>query len=245
MTIAIDFNPRNYQVPNEGIYRFTDACFWAELNGDEGIFKKRKNVFHIPTQKSSKDWPDLLKAKYGIEPKINYDQEIVNLPLQVTEEQLAEGKRHRNELFTHDTEEERKEFEARPYTPEDWLSIRQGYLSIVLGEAGNQDEAYANLSDLDKKILRWRPSYGSLKGKYNVSAEYLFHVQEDPQLYLSLASEMSSNKAIWGFRRQMGLDLPIDWRNNGEDLEFVGISVPKLITSMNNLIENMENIIRA
>jgi hypothetical protein len=148
---------------------------------------------------------------------------------------------------------------------------------------------YEDLTDFEKRILQWNPEYGVLidnrtktKGlfpqgkdqdiKYEIEREYFFSLPTYPELFVSLAQEINTNRAIWGLRRSMGLDWPFDSPTNerrpgGEGImglvqtlpsalqdyvkenhpsyqeETLATSTEQVVTEMNQFLLNLEQML--
>ena len=223
-----EFNPLDYTVSSN--YPVSNDI-WIELNGKEKEFLITSKPFYVPTKNAKKCWPEKIKAVYGIEESIYYDCEISGLPNRVTEEMLEEKRKNYWKCLIDEN--------GNPWpppekiSPEDYLESEQMRIMAsqsaeglmeMFGKRGEKKE----LTEFEKKILQWRPGYGFLyeigetegvffprpkeidSFKYEIVREYLFHLPKFPDLILSLAQEPNTDRAIWGFRRSLALDLPLE-----------------------------------
>lgn len=231
-----------------GSIPFVSNDLWEELDGNESVPVSTKMRFRHPKRILRKDWPDILKMVYDIEPNISYDPKVSGLILEITPEMLAKEiaeheKSYRQPNYRFDSEEQREEFiknMAKGMTPQNYIQGKQYGLRLEMMEQEEttipgikkiKQRFYEDLTDFEKRILQWEPEYGVLidhraksKGlfpqgkdqdiKYEIEREYFFHLPTYPELFISLAQEINTNKAIWGLRRSMGLDWPFDSPTN-------------------------------
>jgi len=268
MTIEIGFNPTEYVVENFPV----SNDMWVELDGNERVPASTKKRFYTPSKNAKKDWPEMLKVKYGIEEYAFYDPKITGLFLEVTKEMIEEGNNNRFKClkFVDDDGKEVQPELPRIDDAENYLISKQAGLAgrlaaenliRVFGTKKAKEELKKKkLTNFEKKLDQWHPGYGFLyknrevmfarsipqeELKYEIVREYLFHIREAPDVLISLAQEPNTDRAFWGLRRSLRLDWPFDSAKNTfrQVIEGEFSSVDNYIGKMNNLLENLEYIV--
>ncbi|MEI6731975.1 MAG: hypothetical protein WCK90_04835 [archaeon] len=226
-----------------------DNSFWIHLADDS----LTKQGFYHPSQPAKKDWPDLLKVKYGIEEYIFYDPEIVGLPLQITNEMLEAKRKDWNKYIVEDFKSMKPLAPPEKITPEEWLMDEQMSLYAetafdgLIDPDGTNPPKERKYTDFEKKVMHWRKGYGFLvnykdmKGilfptprddealKFEIVREYFFNIP-GCGVVLSLAQEPNTDRAIWGMRRDFATDWPKEFSK-------------QFIERMNYISVNLENIL--
>jgi hypothetical protein len=226
---------------------FVANDLWEELDGNESVPVSTPMRFYHPRKNLRKDWPSILKMRYGIEENAFYDTRVSGLILEVTPEMLANEIAENEERYRNNwvfaSEYERENFiksEREQTTAQTYLQGRKYGLQLEMmdqeettipGIKKREQRFYEDLTDFEKRVLQWSPEYGFLidhrkkegdffpQGKdqdikYEIEREYFFHLPSYPELFISLAQEINTNRAIWGLRRSMGLDWPFDSPTN-------------------------------
>ncbi len=230
-----------------------DKNFWTELKPNNFDVQR----FYAPSKILSQDWPEILKLKYNIEPAIEYDMEIVGLPLKITRKMIKSKKSKIKKYKSMILENPELIEHPKEITPEDWLESEKIKMAAkesaqeTLEMLGKRERKKIIPTEFEEKIKRWHRGYGFLVEytemvgflfprpkdekslKYEVIREFLFNIQDNyfSGIILSLAQEPNTNRAIWGFRR----DMATSWEDKFPK-EFVG--------KMNNLAENLEAILK-
>lgn len=255
-----------------GSIPFVSNDLWEELDGNESVPVSTPMRFRHPKKNLRKDWPNILKMVYGIEPNISYDTRVSGLILEITPEMLAEEiaeneERYRNN-WVFSSEYEREEFIKREREQTTAQTYLQGKKYNLIMETMDQEETtikgikkikqrfYEDLTDFEKRVLQWEPEYGILidhrkkegdffpQGKdqdikYEIEREYFFSLPTYPELFVSLAQEINTNRAIWGLRRSMGLDWPFDSPTNERRPD----KVNETVEEMNQFLLNLEQML--
>ncbi|MEK6927433.1 MAG: hypothetical protein AABX11_03290 [Nanoarchaeota archaeon] len=243
-----EFNPNDFAYLG-GL--MIERKFWIALSPETTL---KSEGFYIPSKKLNPNWPEILELKYGLTPNVKYDLKLMSLPSEITREMQEKLKQRRNliakKLYIPVSNE-------LPSPEECLLDIqtriraKQSAKELTRLLETSQEEP-KELTEFERKVLQWNPEIGILKSRtqfninpkrpkleYEVVNEYLFHLSNSPiteisyfeGILLNLCQEPNTNRAIFGFRR----DMATDWPN----------SFPKeFIDEMNTLIHNLENILK-
>jgi len=268
--LDIDFNPREFVVPTGW---FIDGTFWEHIDENCSVPSSTscKTRFYVPTARAKKGWPEKIKLTFNVEPWVVYDMAVLNLPNEITAEEIEEHRLNMNKYLVKSLKD------PTPVGPPDKLSVRE-YLSrksLSLQAFlcwGNR--TFEDLSEKEKRICQWTEDYGFLwdhrdgEGllfphpkddkalKFEVIKEYFFHLREFPQLILSVAQEPNTDKAVYGFRREGSLDWPFDKIWTGVEYDDNHKPRPRylamkdegveemIIKPMNKLVRNIEYLLQ-
>ena len=261
-----NFSPLEFVVPSNW---FIDRTFWEYIDENLSIPSLCKTRFYIPTTRAKKGWPEKLKQYFSVEPSVSFDSEIINLPNEITAEEIEEHRKGMNKYVVESVKN------PVPIGPPEKLSVER-YLQSKKFELlfrVDTKEAWESLTPKEKRIYRWTRDYGFLwdhrdgKGtlfpgprdlkalKFEVISEYFFHVPSFNQLILSVACEPNTDKAIYGFRREARLDWPPDKIWTGVEYAENKKPHPKLanipdevvekniVFPINKLISNLEYVL--
>lgn len=235
-----------------GSIPFVSNDIWIELDGKEDVPVSTPKRFYHPKKNLRKEWPDILKMRYGIKPNKIYDTKVSGLILEVTPEML-EKERVKHSAFEMNM------------AAEDYLQLKKYSLILDLmdqeqptipGIKKSKQRFYEDLTDFEKRILQWEPEYGILVDhraksegfftqaedkdiKYEIEREYFFNLPTYSELFISLAQEINTNRAIWGLRRSIGLDWPFDSQTTTRRPD----NVDETIREMNQFLLNLEQMI--
>ena len=83
--IDVDFNPTEYLIPKG---YFIDRTFWEHIDENMDVPSKSEMKFYVPTIRARKGWMEKLKQVYNLEPQTVYESSIVNLPEEITAEEI-------------------------------------------------------------------------------------------------------------------------------------------------------------
>lgn len=218
--IDINFNPLEFVIP----HMFIDKNFWEHIDGNMSVPTSCSERFYVPNTRARKDWPEKLKQFYNVEPYVVYDSSVVNLPAEITAQEIELHRKGMNKYFIESVENPVPVPPPEKLQVEDYLFSKHLELMLTVGTK----EEYKHLNDKEKRIYRWDRNYGFLwdhrraKGalfpqpeslsalEFETTCEYFFHIPEFPKLILSLGCEPNTDKAIYGFRREASLDWPFD-----------------------------------
>ncbi len=258
-----------------------DGTFWAELSSLEHA------GFYLPTSKPKARWNEKLATQFNVKEYIYYNPQTVGLPYTLTAEKIAEIEERRGRYqvqFEGDTApvQPRKPLTAQEALQSVQISLMAKRSARNLIRMHDKSKTVPEFTEWEKRVLSWRPGYGFLthykdmKGslfpvpagdeslKHEVVREYFFHLKPKEFLHsyfsgviLSVAQQPNTDKAIYGFRR----DLSTDWIL-GDERFFDGetailngvyvqgevhggtsIPVKPFVERMNYLIKNLEELL--
>jgi len=243
----MEFNPKDFSY-NGGFG--IDFSFWTSIASEDA----RGNSFRIPSQRLNVNWPAILREDYEVN-NIYYDPRITSLHLEVTHDMVNKKK---SKMYVSLSRIDGKTFApSDSLSPEQWLQSekmrilgRRSAKSLLhsLGEYAQEEK----LIEFEERILQWQRGYGFLvdygdmKGllfpvpkddsalKYEVIREFFFHLPYNSLsgVILSIGEEPNSNKAIWGFRRDMATDWPKEFPDS-------------FINEMNGLTADLEDFLKS
>ena len=166
---------------------------------------------------------------------------LLEITDEMLEEKRNQDEKLHREIYHFDSPAEKEKFikrERELVTPESYIQSRKcGLILDMLDSPAVNLHGLKNptqkkeFTDFEERVYKWSPDYGTLtdyrkkegvlfpKGKdkdikYDVLREYFFHVPSYPELFISLAQEMNTNRGIWGLKRSGGLDWPFDSPTN-------------------------------
>jgi hypothetical protein len=257
--IDVNFNPQEFLVPENW---FIDGTFWEHIDQNMSVPSVCKTKFYIPQKRAKKSWPEKLKQFYGIEPQAVYETSVLNLPNEITAEEIETHRRGMNKYLVKSIED------PTPIGPPDKLSVQNylrskrmeliGKLSFTTSEEQTK-RIWDRMTEKEKRIYRWTKDYGFLwdhregkgvlfsepKGiealKFETTCEYFFHLPDFPLLILSVGCEPNTDKAIYGFRREARLDWPFDKIWTGVEHDENGKPRPRYIDTPEKAVE--QNIV--
>ena len=250
--LDVDFNPSEFVVPSNWLI---DNSFWEHINENCTVPSSPscKARFYVPTVRAQKGWPEKLRQHFGVEPWVIYDPAVLNLPNEITAEEIEACRLNINKYVIKSLED------PTPVGPPEKLSV-QRYLehesTSILARLSFGGK-WENLTEKQRRISRWRADYGFLWDhrdgagvlfpgpkdekalKFEVLNEYFFHLKQFPQLILSVGQEPNTDRAIFGFRREASLDWPFDRVQVGFEYDSQGkITGPKCATLPDRMVEN-------
>jgi len=262
--IDINFNPLDFVVPGNWLI---DDSFWEHLDENSTIPSNCKTRFYIPQIRAKKGWPEKLKQYFNIGPWLVYDPKVINLPDEITAEEIEEHRKGMNKYLIKSRED------MTPVPPPEKLDVRD-YLRAksteIMGRLCWSSVKWEDLTEKEQRIYQWKSDYGflwdhrdgsgvlfpqpkDLKAlKFEVINEYFFYVRDFPSLILSVGCEPNSDRAIYGFRREASMDWPPDKIWNGWEydenkkphpkyINFPDETVEKrIVLPINNLLRNLE-----
>jgi len=236
--IDINFGPADYLVPERF---FIDRTFWEHIDEHMSV-PSSKNCprFYVPQTRARKGWTEKLKVRFGVEPFIEYDPAVLNLPNEITAEEIEAFRKDMNKYLVESLENPVPVPPPEKVSVQEYLRHKSTSLTARLCFADDDERAkriWNSFSEKEKRIYRWTEDYGFLwdhrdgKGmlfpapkddsalKFETTCEYFFQVPSFPQLILSLGCEPNTERAIYGLRREASLDWPFDkiWLGPGVD----------------------------
>lgn len=254
--IDINFSPLEFLVPTDW---FIDGTFWEHIDDKMSVPSSCQTKFYIPTTRARKGWPEKLKQIYGVEPQAVYETSVLNLPNEITAEEIEAHRKGMNKYLIKSREDPTPVGPPSKLSVQEYLRSKRMKLIANLSFTNNQEETkqvWERMTEKEKRIFRWKEDYGFLwdhregKGtffpeprdiqalKFETTCEYFFHIPEFPLLILSLGCEPNTDRAIYGLRREARLDWPFDKIWTGVEHDNLGKPRPRYASITNTVVEN-------